>query len=120
MSMVAPAASIMEVEHNLTRSEGARQSLLQELRRQKMEQVELERQFNDLTLLKAAVSKLKSELAVARRIEFIRAGLFNNLRGADKLMTNLPLNLESGSATSNAPGSWSNSSILVPSNAATP
>jgi hypothetical protein len=40
------------------------------------EKAELERQFNDLTVLRAQVAKLKQELKVARRLEWIRQGLF--------------------------------------------
>ncbi len=40
------------------------------------EKAELERQFNDLAVLRAQVSKLKEELSVARRLEWIRQGLF--------------------------------------------
>ena len=48
----------------------------------------MERQFNDLAVLRAQVSKLKEELSVARRLEWIRQGLFANTeqRGAQKLM----------------------------------
>jgi len=77
---------IASTERELTVSLGDREFLLKELKRMQAEKAELERQFNDLTALKSQVSKLKSELAVARRIEFIRAGLLGNLRGAEKLM----------------------------------
>jgi hypothetical protein len=52
------------------------------------EKSELEKQFNDLTVLRAQVSKLKEELSVARRLEWIRQGLFasNDQKGAQKLM----------------------------------
>ena len=38
------------------------------------EKSELERQFNDLTVLRAQVAKLKEELTIARRLEWIRQG----------------------------------------------
>jgi hypothetical protein len=52
------------------------------------EKAELERQFNDLTVLRAQVAKLKEELSVARRLEWIRQGLFASAeqKGAQKLM----------------------------------
>ena len=55
------------------------------------EKAELERQFNDLAVLRAQVSKLKEELSVARRLEWIRQGLFASTeqRGAQKLMQGL-------------------------------
>ena len=53
------------------------------------EKAELERQFNDLAVLRAQVGKLKEELAIARRLEFIRLNLFGVTAkgGAEKLMT---------------------------------
>ena len=52
------------------------------------EKSELEKQFNDLAVLRAQVSKLKEELSVARRLEWIRQGLFASTdeKGAQKLM----------------------------------
>ena len=52
------------------------------------EKAELERQFNDLAVLRAQVSKLKQELSIARRLEWIRRGLFasSEQKGAQKLM----------------------------------
>ena len=52
------------------------------------EKAELERQFNDLTVLRAQVSKLKQDLNIARRLEWIRQGLFasSEQKGAQKLM----------------------------------
>jgi len=40
------------------------------------EKAELERQFNDLAVLRAQVRKLKSELSISKRLEWIRQGLF--------------------------------------------
>ncbi|HSU56424.1 MAG TPA: hypothetical protein VLT36_20360, partial [Candidatus Dormibacteraeota bacterium] len=62
-----------------------------ELQRLIGEKSELERQFNDLTVLRAQVAKLKEELSVARRLDWIRRGLFanNEQKGAQKLMQGL-------------------------------
>jgi hypothetical protein len=53
------------------------------------EKAELERQFNDLAVMRAQVGRLKEELAIARRLEFIRLNLFGVTAkgGAEKLMT---------------------------------
>ena len=53
------------------------------------EKAELERQFNDLAVLRAQVSKIKEEMAISRRLEFIRLNLFGvtTKGGAEKLMT---------------------------------
>jgi predicted nucleic acid-binding Zn-ribbon protein len=77
---------ITETERKLSVSEGDREFLLKELKRMQTEKAELERQFNDLKALKTQVSKLKEELAIARRLEFIRAGVFSGLKGAEMLM----------------------------------
>ena len=55
------------------------------------EKAELERQFNDLTVLRAQVAKLKQAMNIARRLEWIRQGLFasSEQKGAQKLMQGL-------------------------------
>ena len=79
---------IEETKRKLATSEGEKGFLEKELKRLMVEKSELEKQFNDLTVLRAQVSKLKEELSVARRLEWIRQGLFasNEQRGAQKLM----------------------------------
>jgi chromosome segregation ATPase len=81
---------ITDTERKLSVSEGDREFLLKELKRLQTEKSELERQFNDLKALRAQVSKLKEELAIARRLEFIRAGVFGGLKGAEMLMKKTP------------------------------
>jgi len=80
--------SITDTEKKLAASEGDREFLLKELKRLQTEKAELERQFNDLSLLRAQVAKLKEELSIARRLEWIRMGLYGqqNQKGAEKLM----------------------------------
>jgi chromosome segregation ATPase len=79
---------IEETKRKLATSEGEKGFLEKELKRLMAEKAELEKQFNDLTVLRAQVSKLKEELSVARRLEWIRQGLFasSEQRGAQKLM----------------------------------
>jgi DNA repair exonuclease SbcCD ATPase subunit len=79
---------IEDTKRKLATSEGEKGFLEKELKRLMAEKSELERQFNDLSVLRAQVSKLKEELSVARRLEWIRQGLFasNDQRGAQKLM----------------------------------
>jgi len=82
---------INDTKRRLAASEGDKAYLEKELRRLVAEKAELERQFNDLAVLRAQVSKLKEELSIARRIEWIRRGLFasSEQKGAEKLMTGL-------------------------------
>jgi chromosome segregation ATPase len=79
---------IEETKRKLATSEGEKGFLDKELKRLMGEKAELEKQFNDLTVLRAQVAKLKEELSVARRLEWIRQGLFasNDQRGAQKLL----------------------------------
>jgi len=79
---------IEDTQHKLAASEGDKTFLEKELKRLMAEKAELERQFNDLAIMRAQVSKLKEELSVARRLEWIRKGLFaaDEQKGAQKLM----------------------------------
>jgi chromosome segregation ATPase len=80
---------ITETRRKLAASEGDRASLEAQLKRLISEKSDLERQFNDLTILRAQVAKLKEELTIARRVEWIRRGLFasGEQKGATKLMS---------------------------------
>jgi hypothetical protein len=98
----------------LDAAEGDREFLLRELKRLQSEKADLERQFNDLDLLRTQVAKLKEEISVARRLDWIRRGIYGGgetRKGAELLMqgvtvavprTNFSLNVElrqDGSAT---------------------
>ena len=82
---------IADTQRKLATSEGNKALLEKELTRLMTEKAELERQFNDLSILRAQVSRLKEELSIARRIEWIRQGLFasTDQKGAQKLMQGL-------------------------------
>jgi hypothetical protein len=90
---------IAETKRKLAASEGEKGFLEGELKRLMAEKSELERQFNDLTVLRAQVVKLKEELSIARRLEWIRKGLFasSDEKGAQRLIQ--------GSASAPAKGS---------------
>jgi len=79
---------IEETKRKLAASEGEKGFLEGELKRLMAEKADLERQFNDLTVLRAQVAKLKDELSIARRLDWIRRGLFaaSEERGASRLM----------------------------------
>ncbi len=82
---------IADTEKKLAASEGDREFLLKELKRLQAEKAELERQFNDLNVLRTQVAKLKDELSVARRLEWIRMGIYGSQekKGAEILMTTM-------------------------------
>ncbi len=78
---------IEETRRKLAASEGDKAILETNLKRLLAEKAELERQFNDLTILRAQVVKLKEEMTIARRLEWIRMGLFaGEQRGAQRVM----------------------------------
>ena len=66
---------ILETQRKLASSEGDREFLLKELKRMQAEKADLERQFNDLAVMREQIRKLKDELSIARRIEWIRKGI---------------------------------------------
>lgn len=77
---------IADTEQKLARAEGDREFLLAELKRLQAEKAELERQFNDLAILREQVRRLKDELAISRRLDWIRRGLYgSDLKGAERL-----------------------------------
>ena len=69
---------IQATQKKLAASEGDKDYLLKELKRLQAEKAELERQFNDLAVLREQVSRLKDELSIARRLEWIRRGIYGN------------------------------------------
>jgi chromosome segregation ATPase len=83
-------AQIELTQRKLASAEGDKALLQKELGRLLAEKAELERQMNDLAYLKTQVSRLKAELSIARRMEWIRQGLYANSdkKGASVLMEN--------------------------------
>ena len=79
---------IKDTQKKLESSEGDKAFLEKELQRLIAEKADLERKFNDLAVLKDQVKKLKEELDVSRRLEWIREGLYANQdqKGAQRLM----------------------------------
>lgn len=58
-------------------SEGDRQFLQKELERLRAEKEDLEKKFNDLSAIREQEHKLKEELALSKRLDWIRRGLYN-------------------------------------------
>jgi chromosome segregation ATPase len=125
-------SAIGDAQRKLAASEGDREFLLKELKRMQVEKTELERQFNDLAMLREQVRKLRDELSVTRRLDWIRRGLYGQLKGAERLQrgfqekqvqqasasTNYDLNVElkqSGEVNVNQPARTN-----APANPATP
>jgi chromosome segregation ATPase len=85
-------AQIDDTQKKLTASEGDKAFLEKELQRLVAEKSELERQFNDLKVLRAQVAKLKEDLDISRRLAWIREGIFARAdqKGAQQLMQKSP------------------------------
>ena len=94
---------IADTQRKLTASEGDKAFLEKELKRMMAEKAELERQFNDLTVLRSQVAKLKEELSIARRLDWIRRGLFasSDHKGAQHLLQGGPAAVGTGQAKTN-------------------
>lgn len=78
---------INETERKLAASEGNRQELLKDLKRLQDEKVSLEKQLNDLAFVRDQVRKLREELTIARRLDWIRRGIYASTpkKGAEAL-----------------------------------
>lgn len=75
-SLAGLERQINETERKLAASEGNRAELLKDLKRLQEEKVSLEKQLNDLAFVRDQVRKLREELTVARRLDWIRRGIF--------------------------------------------
>ena len=77
---------IAATERKLAASEGDRSFLLRELKRLQAEKADLERQMNDLEIMRAQYSKLKSEMAIRLRERWQALGFYEEKRGAQRLV----------------------------------
>lgn len=88
---------IADTERKLSASEGDREFLLAELGRMQAEKIDLERQFNDLALLRGQIRKLRDELSLASRLEWIRRGLYGaQLPETDRLQPGFAVPVDTG------------------------
>lgn len=68
--------AIAETERKLAAAEGDREFLIKELKRLQAEKAELEQRMKDLAFLREQVKQLKEELNIARRLDWIRRGIY--------------------------------------------
>lgn len=94
-------SQIDDTKKKLVASEGDKAFLEKELQRLMAEKAELERQFNDLKVLRAQVAKLKEEMNISRRLAWIREGIFARAdeKGAQQLMQKSKPTLANNNAT---------------------
>lgn len=85
-------SQITDTESKLANSEGERSFLLKELDRLRAEKADLEKKFNDLAALRDQVHKLKEELSIARRLDWIRRGIADafSQKGGERQMAARP------------------------------
>jgi chromosome segregation ATPase len=83
---------ITDTRQKLADSETNNVFLAQEIKRQLAEKAEWERKFNTLSVVRAQVRTLKGKLEVARRVEWMREGVYANTqeKGAQRLMQRTP------------------------------
>lgn len=79
---------ISATEKKLAASEGDRAFLLKELKRLQTEKAELEKQLTSLAFLREQIHKVREELSISRRLDWIRRGLYGTTgqKGAEKLL----------------------------------
>ena len=75
-------------QKKLAASEGDRATLIKELKELQAKKDELEKKFNDLVALREQVHKLKEQLSIARRLDWIRRGIYEtmNEKGGQRLI----------------------------------
>jgi len=85
------SANIDATQKKLLATEGDKSLLEKELKRMVAEKAELERQFNDLTVLRAQVAKLRDEQVIARRMDWTARGVYAaaEQKGAQRLISGL-------------------------------
>jgi len=84
-------AQIASTEKKLATSEGDRQFLMKELKRLQDEKADLEQKFKDLASLREQIHKIKSEMALSRRLDWIRRGVYANsgMKGGERMVRSL-------------------------------
>lgn len=78
--------AIADTKRKLESAEGDKVVLQAELKRLMTDKAELERQFNDITVLRTQLAKLKEELSIARRLDWIRRGLYGDVKGGQRML----------------------------------
>ena len=78
--------NIEKTQAQLAIAETNRIFIEQELQKQMAKKAELEHKFNDLDTLRAQVKKLRDEMFVARRLQWMKEGTGQNKKGAELLI----------------------------------
>jgi len=88
----------------LATSQTNNEFLNNELKKQMAQRAELERKFNDLAEVRAQVKKLRTDLFIARRLEWMREGVdpTKMLKGGQLLMQRAPATGTASAAASSS------------------
>src|SRR5256714_163368 len=91
-SIASLETRIADTKKKLATSEGDRNYLLKELTRLQDEKATLVAQFNNVSTLRAQVSKLKEEAAINQRLAWTQMGVYNqrDKKGAERLIATTP------------------------------
>ena len=91
-SITSLESKIADTKQKLASSEGDRTFLLKELTRLQSEKSALVAQFNNLSVLRTQVAKLKEEAAVNQRMAWTQLGVYNmrDKKGAERLLATTP------------------------------
>ena len=94
---------IASTQQKLDADEGDKQLLMAELVHLRAQRDELEKKLTDLAFLKETVRKLKEDLAVARRLDWIRRGIYDAIavKGGERLTHPLALGTPAPNPTLN-------------------
>jgi len=79
---------IQATQKKLDASEGDKKLLMEELKNLQAKKKELEDQLSNLAFLKDQVKRLKDDLAIARRLDWIRRGIYDAIgeKGGERLI----------------------------------
>jgi chromosome segregation ATPase len=79
---------IEATQKKLAASEGDNAALVKELKNLQAQKEELEKRFSDLAVLKEQIRKLKDDLTLARKLDWIRRGIYDSItvKGGERLM----------------------------------
>lgn len=82
-------SQIQDTEKKLEAAEGDKTVLLTTLKRLQQERAELVAQLDNLGALQTRIAKLKEEVAIKQRMDWLRAGVYarQHQKGAERLMT---------------------------------
>jgi chromosome segregation ATPase len=92
MAITNLQTKIAVTEEKLAKSEGNRDLLLKELKVMRSEKEDLEKRFNSIEAVREQLNKLRTEAAIARRLDWIRRGISDTSdeKGGERLIHSSP------------------------------